>query len=73
MYNCNPPTGYWNFKAPGATKGGIVICPDTSPNSGMHGVLYAITPEFGRMDCVELMGLGTHLYSGVSPPVWAYS
>jgi hypothetical protein len=39
-------------------------------------VLYAVTPGFEVQDCemwVELVGVGTYPYWGVSPPVWAYS
>jgi hypothetical protein len=69
-YNCEPPTGYWNFRAPNATVGGVVAC--EASQGGEKSVLYAVTPAFNRTDCVVLEGLGTHTYTGVDPPVWAY-
>jgi hypothetical protein len=70
MYNCSSPTGYWNFKAPNATVGGVKVCPNEYDNTTMS--IYAVTPAFNRTGCVDLMGLGIHPYSGVNPPVWAY-
>ncbi|KAF2088056.1 hypothetical protein K490DRAFT_65337 [Saccharata proteae CBS 121410] len=71
-YNCAPPTGYFTFHAPDAKPGvgGVMACPSLY-NAGATAV-YAVTPEFNRTDCVELMGLGTHKYTGQNPPVWAY-
>jgi len=63
-YNCDPPTGYFTFKAPNATKGGIEICDDDA-------MLYAITPESRSDGCFEVVGLGTHPFSG--EVVWAYN
>jgi len=68
-YKCEPPAGYWNFKAPNATVGGVVAC---DGGDGKKSALYAVTPAFNKTNCVELKGLGTHPYAGVVPPVWAY-
>ena len=69
-YNCDIPTGYWTFQAPNATVGGVVACQDDGDTK--PATLYAITPEFNRTGCVQLKGLGTHLYTGPNPPVWSY-
>jgi hypothetical protein len=69
-YNCNQPTGFWNFKAPNATVGGLKACPNEFDTESVS--VYAVTPAFNRTDCVGLDGLGTHEYTGVNPPVWAY-
>jgi hypothetical protein len=69
-YNCTPPTGIFNFQAPNATVGGVMACPNKYFPATTS--LYAVTPEFNRTDCVELAGLGTHPYTGPTPPVWAY-
>jgi hypothetical protein len=71
MYNCEPPTGFFVFRAPSATVSGVVACPQTFGNTTSVS-LWAVTPQFNRTDCVALEGLGTHPYSGVNPPVWAY-
>jgi len=68
LYNCDPPSGYFNFMAPNATKGGVMACP--SPFDASATVIYAVTPGFVRTDCVSLDGLATHNYTG--QPVWAY-
>jgi len=70
IYNCEPPTGYWDFKAPGALVGGVKACPNEYDNTTIS--IYAVTPAFNRTDCVALKGLGTHPYSGILPPVYAY-
>jgi hypothetical protein len=62
-YNCDPPTGYFTFIAPGATVGGVVAC---------ENKLWAVTPAFNQTGCTVLKGLGTHNYTGISPPVWSY-
>ncbi|KIW04955.1 hypothetical protein, variant [Verruconis gallopava] len=69
-YNCDPPTGFFNFQAPNATVGGLRACPNEYEANVTS--VYAVTPEFNRTDCVELDGLGTHVYTGPNPPVWAY-
>ncbi|KAL0262873.1 hypothetical protein SLS55_001847 [Diplodia seriata] len=71
-YNCETPLGYWTFQAPDAAKdvGGVVACP--SPYSPDKAVAYAVTPKFNRTDCTPMLGLGTHNYTGVFPPVWSY-
>ncbi|KAF2431012.1 hypothetical protein EJ08DRAFT_207871 [Tothia fuscella] len=69
-YNCEPPTGFWNFQAPNAMVGGVKACPNKYQPSVTS--LYAVTPDFNRTDCIGLAGLGTHNYTGPSPPVWAY-
>jgi hypothetical protein len=69
-YNCDSPTGFWNFKAPDATVGGVRACPNEFSSSSVS--VYAVTPAFNRTDCVVLDGLGTHDYAGPNPPVWAY-
>lgn len=71
-FNCEAPTGYWTFHAPDAPDdvGGVVSCPsEYNPDSA---VAYAVTPKFNRTDCVPMIGLGTHNYTGPNPPVWAY-
>lgn len=70
MYNCSSPTGYWTFKAPNVTVGGVKACPYEYNSSDWS--VYAVTPAFNRTDCVDLLGIGTHPYSGVNPPVWSY-
>ncbi|OCK77785.1 hypothetical protein K432DRAFT_407011 [Lepidopterella palustris CBS 459.81] len=73
LYNCDPPTGYFTFRAPDAptgSKGGVMAC-SNEYNANVTS-LYAVTPSFNRTGCVELVGLGTHNYIGVSPPVWSY-
>jgi len=73
QYNCRSPSGYWNFKAPGATTGGIAACSNPyDKNDKVPKFLYAITPKFSRKGCVKLDGLATHEYHGPNPPVWAY-
>ena len=69
-YNCDIPAGYWSFQAPNSTRSGVIACQDGSDTR--PATLYAVTPEFSRLDCVPLKGLGTHPYSGPNPPVWAY-
>lgn len=69
-YDCRPPTGFWRFQAPNSTVGGIVAC-QNKYNANVTSV-YAITPEFNQTNCIPLLGLGTHPYSGPNPPVWAY-
>ncbi|OCK84627.1 hypothetical protein K432DRAFT_106049 [Lepidopterella palustris CBS 459.81] len=68
IYNCDPPSGFFDFKAPNATVGGVMACPSTYNSSAT--VIYAVTPDFKRTDCVKLDGLATHNYTG--EPVWAY-
>lgn len=65
--NCDPPSGYWSFSLPGSPSAGVKACPVNSVVA-----LYAPTPDFNRTDCVDLVGLGTHNYTGPNPPVWAY-
>lgn len=43
------------------------------PNEANITNIYAITPEFNRTDCVPLVGIGTHAYSGINPPVYSYT
>lgn len=67
------PTGYFNFEVPGTSGqySGIGLC-----KSEGTWLVYAITPGFRSEACekwVELKGLGTLPYTGVTPPVWAYS
>ncbi|KAF2104248.1 hypothetical protein NA57DRAFT_70464 [Rhizodiscina lignyota] len=70
LYNCDIPSGYFDFKAPNATRGGVMACPNEY-NTNVTSV-YAVTPEFNRTGCVELVGMGTHNYTGPTPPVWSY-
>ena len=70
FYDCTPPTGYWDFLAPNAAHGGVMACPNE--NDSTVTSIYAITPEFKRTDCVPLVGIGTHPYSGIDPPVYSY-
>jgi len=67
-YNCDLPSGYFNFMAPGATKGGVMAC--SSPFNPGATVIHAVTPGFVRTDCVNLERLATYNYTG--SPVWAY-
>lgn len=67
------PTGFFNFQAPGAshTSSGIGLC-----KSDGTWQVYADTPLFKAEACedwVLLKGFGTVPYTGVTPPVWAYS
>lgn len=68
LHNCEAPRGYFTFRAPNATVGGVVAC--TGPFGATS--IYAVTPNFNETGCRELTGLGTHEYTGPSPPVWAY-
>ncbi|KAF2837981.1 hypothetical protein M501DRAFT_995249 [Patellaria atrata CBS 101060] len=71
-YNCEPPTGFinWRLATGDSTKGGIMVC--ENPYNSNSTALYAVTPAFNKTGCVELVGLGTHNYTGPVPPVWAY-
>ncbi|OJD30704.1 uncharacterized protein BKCO1_5700018 [Diplodia corticola] len=71
-YNCDTPMGYYTFHAPDAPAdvGGVVSCPYL--DSPDHFSAYAVTPNFNRTDCTPMLGLGSHHYTGVNPPVWAY-
>lgn len=71
-YNCDTPSGYWTFHAPDAAEdvGGVVACPDPDYPESIQA--YAVTPSFNRTDCTPMVGLGTHNYTGVNPPVWSY-
>jgi len=62
LYNCNPPSGYFNFMALGAAKGGVMVC--SSPFNPSATVIYAVTPGFVRTDWVSLDGLATYNYTG---------
>ncbi|KAF2663275.1 hypothetical protein BT63DRAFT_123540 [Microthyrium microscopicum] len=69
-YNCDTPSGFWSFRAPNATKGGVAACQNKySPETTS---VFAITPDFNQTKCVPMIGFGTHAYSGPNPPVWAY-
>lgn len=70
LHNCEAPTGYLSFQAPNATVGGIMACPNQYAPEETS--IYAVTPEFNQTGCTELVGLGTHNYTGPNPPVWAY-
>ena len=73
LYNCTPPSGFFNFKALDAlvgSEGRVRAC--LNQYSANVKNLYAVTPHFNRTDCVELTGLGIHNYTGPNPPVWAY-
>jgi hypothetical protein len=70
MYNCQLPTGFWDFQAPNATKGGVTACGRLDLKDAIG--LYAVTDSFNRTDCVHLTGLGTHNYTGINPPVYEY-
>lgn len=67
------PTGYFDFEVPGAygENNGIGFC----KSEGLWQV-YAVMPIFNSEACeewVKLKGLGTLPYTGMTPPVWAYS
>jgi hypothetical protein len=70
LYDCGTPSGYWQFQALNATTGGLAACGGLNSTSAVS--LYAFTDGFNRTDCVNLMGLGTHNYTGVNPPVYVY-
>jgi hypothetical protein len=69
-YNCDAPDGFLTFKAPNATLGGVMVC-DNKFSSDLQSI-WAVTPEFNGTGCFEIVGLGTHNYTGPNPPVWSY-
>jgi hypothetical protein len=70
-YRCRKPTGYYTFKAPGASEGGLVACPKKYGDEDA-AVIFAVTPKFNQTGCSPIDGLGTHEYKGEYPPVWSY-
>jgi len=71
MYRCSKPTGYYTFKAPEASEGGLVACPKKFGHRNAAAI-YAVTPKFNQTGCTPLEGLGTHNFTGEYPPVWSY-
>ncbi|KAK7541167.1 uncharacterized protein J3D65DRAFT_665890 [Phyllosticta citribraziliensis] len=79
-YNCTKPTGYFTFKAPPPFNGsnppgyvgGVMACPSPYDPTGTQLLAWAVTPQFNQSGCTPIVGLGTHPYSGINPPVWSY-
>lgn len=57
--DCAPPVELLTFKAPNATEGGVLACPDVSTylNSTATYQIYALTPAFNQTNCITLDGL----------------